>query len=524
MAVQPLPELPEDALKIKRALLSVSDKTNLISLARALHDAGVELISTGGTAQQLRNENIPVRDVSEITGFEECLDGRVKTLHPAVHGALLARTSHRPDVDEISRLGIEPIELVVVNLYPFKETVAKPGCTPAVATEHIDIGGPTMIRAAAKNFAHVSVLTSPGQYDLFIRELKQSGKISFNLRQELARQAFNHTAGYDCHIANYFNGLSGDANPFQLNISLPRSQELRYGENPHQQAAVYGNQNDYIDCFHGKALSYNNFLDADAALNLMADFEDGEPACAIFKHTVPCGVATGNTLAKAWHKAFQTDTLSPYGGIVIVNQELDLQTAKAIDKIFTEIIIAPSFAGDAQALLEQKKNRRLIRLKQSVRAEAARQFRSVFGGALSQQADLIPIRFEDFEVVTERRPTKKEIRNLLFAWKVVKHVKSNAIVYARDGQTVGIGTGQTSRVEASEIAIAKARQEGLLLEGTAIASDAFFPFADGVEAAAKAGATSVVQPGGSIRDKEVIEAANRHGMAMVFTGRRHFRH
>lgn len=525
MALQPLPNLPKSPLKINRALLSVSDKTNLIPLAKALHAAEVEIISTGGTAKNIREENIPVNDVSEITGFQECLDGRVKTLHPHVHGGILARTSHQPDVNEIDELGIQPIELVVVNLYPFQETIKDPDCTAAIATENIDIGGPTMIRAAAKNFAHVCVLTDPSQYNRFIEELSQQKEISFDLRRELGRQAFNHTAHYDAHIANYFNNeLCKDENPFQVNISLPKAQDLRYGENPHQKAAVYGNPNEFIDCFHGKQLSYNNFIDVDAALNLIADFEGNEPACAIFKHTVPCGVATDETLRNAWAKAFATDTMSPFGGIIVVNKELDLETAQAIDEIFTEIIIAPSFADDALELLQEKKNRRLIRLKKSINVEGSRQFKSIFGGGLSQEADITQINFDDFETVSDRKPTNKEIRDLLFSWKVVKHVKSNAIVYARDGQTIGIGTGQTSRVESSEIAIAKAKQEGLSLKGTAIASDAFFPFADGVEAAAEAGATCVVQPGGSIRDEEVIEAANKHDMAMVFTGKRHFRH
>ncbi len=524
MSLQPLSELPRNPLKINRALLSVSDKTGLLPLARTLHEAGVELISTGGTAHKIREAGIPVKDVSEVTGFEECLDGRVKTLHPRIHGGLLARTSYKPDVDEIQELDIEPIELVVVNLYPFKETIEKPDCTPAIATENIDIGGPTMIRAAAKNFAHVCVLTSPEQYEAFGSELKGKNKISFNLRMELARQAFNHTAGYDAHIANYFNDLAGEEIPSQLNISLPKSQELRYGENPHQKAAVYGYQDTFIDCFHGKQLSYNNFLDVDAALNLIADFQDSDPTCAIFKHTVPCGIATGEELSKAWSKAFATDTLSPFGGIVVVNRELDLDTARAIDEIFTEIIIAPSYSKEAEELLTQKKNRRLIRIKKPVNVSGSRQFRSIFGGALSQEADITVINFDEFETVTDRKPSEQEKKDLLFAWKVVKHVKSNAIVYARDGQTIGIGTGQTSRVESSEIAIAKAKQEGLDLQGTAIASDAFFPFADGVEAAAKAGATSVIQPGGSIRDEEVIEAANKHDMTMVFTGKRHFRH
>ena len=524
MSLQPLPELPQHPLKINRALLSVSDKTDLLPLAKTLHEEGVELISTGGTAKKIREAGIPVKDVSEVTGFEECLDGRVKTLHPRIHGGLLARTSYKPDIDEIEDLGIEPIELVVVNLYPFKQTIEKPDCTPAIATENIDIGGPTMIRAAAKNFAHVCVLTSPRQYEAFGSELKGKKEISFKLRRELARQAFNHTAGYDAHIANYFNELAGEEIPSQLNISLPKSQDLRYGENPHQKAAVYGYQNEFIDCFHGKQLSYNNFLDVDAALNLIADFQDSEPACAIFKHTVPCGIATGESLSKAWSKAFATDTMSPFGGIVAVNKELDLDTAKAIDEIFTEIIIAPSYSQEAEELLTQKKNRRLIRINKPVNVSGSKQFKSIFGGALSQEADITAIDFEEFKTVTDRKPTEQEKKDLLFAWKVVKHVKSNAIVYARDGQTIGIGTGQTSRVESSEIAIAKAKQEGLDLEGTAIASDAFFPFADGVEAAAQAGATSVIQPGGSIRDQEVIQAANKHNMTMIFTGKRHFRH
>jgi len=524
VSLQPLPELPQHPLKINRALLSVSDKTDLLPLAKTLHEEGVELISTGGTAKKIREAGIPVKDVSEVTGFEECLDGRVKTLHPRIHGGLLARTSYKPDVDEIDELGIEPIELVVVNLYPFKQTIEKPDCTPAIATENIDIGGPTMIRAAAKNFAHVCVLTSPRQYEAFGSELKGKKEISFKLRRELARQAFNHTAGYDAHIANYFNELAGEEIPSQLNISLPKSQDLRYGENPHQKAAVYGYQNEFIDCFHGKQLSYNNFLDVDAALNLIADFQDSEPACAIFKHTVPCGIATGESLSKAWSKAFATDTMSPFGGIVAVNKELDLDTAKAIDEIFTEIIIAPSYSQEAEELLTQKKNRRLIRINKPANVSGSKQFKSIFGGALSQEADITAIDFEEFKTVTDRKPTEQEKKDLLFAWKVVKHVKSNAIVYARDGQTIGIGTGQTSRVESSEIAIAKAKQEGLDLEGTAIASDAFFPFADGVEAAAQAGATSVIQPGGSIRDQEVIQAANKHEMTMIFTGKRHFRH
>lgn len=526
MSLQPLDSLPKNPLKINKALLSVSDKTGIVELALQLHQSDVEIISTGGTAQKLREADIPVTDVSEVTGFKECLDGRVKTLHPIIHGGILGRTSYQPDLDEMERLEIDPIELVVVNLYPFEKTINDPDCTPAIATENIDIGGPTMIRAAAKNFAHVCVLTSPNQYQEFIQELEEKNDISFEKRRQWAKKAFNHTAYYDTNIANYFNLLDESDGPLpqQLNVSLPKSQGLRYGENPHQKAAVYGNQDEFIDCFHGKQLSYNNFTDVDAALNLIADFKDDKPTCAIFKHTVPCGVAVSDNLANAWNKAFATDTMSPFGGIVVVNDEMDIDTAQKIDEIFTEIIIAPSYSKKALKLLQKKKNRRLIRIKKFPNTDKTLQFRSIFGGALSQEADIKTITKEELNTVTEREPTPKELQDLLFSWKVVKHVKSNAIVYARDGQTIGIGTGQTSRVEASEIAITKAKQEGLSLKGTAIASDAFFPFADGVEAAAEAGASCVIQPGGSIRDEEVIEAANKLNMAMVFTGNRHFRH
>lgn len=524
MTVKPLDKLPEQPLIINRALLSVSDKTGLIPLAESLHKAGIELISTGGTAEKIRSGDVPVTDISELTGFPECLDGRVKTLHPHVHAGLLARTSYQPDLDELEKLDIQPIELVVVNLYPFQETVANRDCNPAEATEHIDIGGPTMIRAAAKNFAHVCVLSSPSQYESFINEITGNRLVNFELRKELARQAFNHTASYDAHIAAYFNDLFKEDNPPQLNISLPKSQELRYGENPHQKAAVYGDQPEIIDRFHGKQLSFNNYLDVDAALNFIADFEDADPACVIFKHTVPCGAATGANLKIAWDKAFATDTVSPFGGIVAVNRPLDPDTAKAIDKIFTEIIIAPSFLPEALEWLHQKKNRRLIQIKRSIRGTKPRQFRSIFGGMLSQEPDYVTERMDDYKTVTKRKPSDTEIRDLLFAWKVVKHVKSNAIVYARDGQTIGIGAGQTSRVEASEAAIAKAKKEGLSMEKTVIASDAFFPFADGVEAAANAGTTAVIQPGGSVRDEEIIAMADKHNLAMVMTGKRHFRH
>lgn len=524
MALKPLSSLPVTPLNIKRALISVSDKTGLPKLANVLHQAGVEIISTGGTAKVIKAEGIPVKDVSEITGFEECLDGRVKTLHPKIHGGILARTSHQPDAEEIEGLGIEPIELVVVNLYPFKNTISKPDVTPSEATEYIDIGGPTMIRAAAKNFAHVCILSSPDQYTSFAEELEEHMAISFGTRKSLAKSAFAHTADYDNAISNYFNKLTEEEPVQQFNISEPLAHELRYGENPHQKAAVYGHQTEFIDCFHGKQLSYNNYLDVDSALNIISDFEDDEPACAIIKHTIPSGVGVADNLTEAYKKAFSTDRVSPFGGIVVVNQSLDLKTAKAIDEIFTEIIIAPDFDEDTLNLLTQKKNRRLIRIKKSVKGQTSKTYRSIFGGLLNQDADLLPSNPEEFKVVSKRKPTDAEFKDLLFAWKVVRHVKSNAIVYAKDGRTLGIGSGQTSRVDSSEIAVAKAGKEGLELKGSAIASDAFFPFADGVEAAAKAGATAVIQPGGSIRDEEVIAMADEHDMAMIVTGKRHFKH
>ena len=523
MALKPLSQLPETPLKIKRALLSVSDKSGIVELAKMLHQNGVEILSTGGTANVLRKAKIPVKDVSEVTQFPECLDGRVKTLHPNIHGGILARTSHEPDKQELQELDIKPIELVVVNLYPFKEAIKKENITPAEATENIDIGGPTMVRAAAKNFAHVCILTNPDQYENFAQELNKKSTISFSTRRKLARKAFEHTADYDAAISNYFNQIDEQVLPEQLNISLTKSADLRYGENPHQKAGIYGEQKKYIDCFHGKELSYNNYLDIDSALNLMADFQNDDPTIAIFKHTVPCGVATDEHLTRAYRKAFETDKMSPFGGIVITNKELDLETAEAIDEIFTEIILAPSFSDEALELLTQKKNRRLVKIIQFPEADTLT-VKTVFGGALVQQPDFETVQSADLKTVTERAPTDQEMADMLFAWKVVKHVKSNAIVYAKNRQTLGIGTGQTSRVDSSEIAVNKAHKEKLDLKGSAIASDAFFPFADGVEAAAKAGATAVIQPGGSIRDDEVIQEADNSKMTMIFTGKRHFKH
>ena len=524
MSIKPLAELPKNPLNIKRALLSVSDKTGIAELATTLHDQGIELISTGGTAKVLRDAGLPVKDVSELTHFRECLDGRVKTLHPVVHAGILARTSYEPDQKELEDLGIDPIELVVVNLYPFQNTVADPDCTLAKATEFIDIGGPTMVRAAAKNFAHVCILTSPNQYDAFAGELRDNDAISYQTRFDLSRKAFMHTAEYDTAIANYLNQVDNITLPESFQVSLPLSSLLRYGENPHQKAAVYGDQKKFIDCFHGKQLSYNNYIDIDSALRLIAEFGKDDPSCVIIKHTIPSGAAIGSTLEEAYNKAFSTDTSSPFGGIVIVNKKLDLKTAEAIDKIFTEIIIAPDFDDDTLNLLTKKANRRLIKILQPVSKENHWQFRSVFGGALYQENDNYLTPHNEMKVATKREPTPEEWNDLLFAWKIVKHVKSNGIVFAGNRMTLGIGSGQTSRVDSSEIAVARAAKYGLSLKNSVVASDAFFPFPDGLLAANKAGATAAIQPGGSVRDEMVIKAADECGMAMVFTGHRHFRH
>ena len=524
MSLKPLSTLPETSLPINRALISVSDKNGVVSLATSLYKQGIEILSTGGTAKVIREADIPVKDVSDITNFPECLDGRVKTLHPNIHAGILARTSHQPDRSELDTLGVEPIELVVVNLYPFKETVSSPDVPPAKATENIDIGGPTMIRAAAKNFAHVAVLTHPDQYSNFLEELEETGEISFSSRKTLARKAFEHTADYDVAISNYLNTIDEIELPDQLSVSFPKSADLRYGENPHQKASVYGRQSDYIHCFHGKELSYNNYLDIDSALHLMSDFQNDEPTAAIFKHTVPCGIASCNQLTDAYKRAFATDTVSPFGGIVIVNRPLDIETATSIDSIFTEIILAPEFEEDVTEFLTKKKNRRLVKVLNYPVDTDSYKLKSIFGGALYQQADLAAVTQNDLKIVTKRKPTDTELSDMLFGWRVVKHVKSNGIVYAKGRATCGIGTGQTSRVESSVIAVRKAMNEDLSLKGSIIASDAFFPFADGVIAAAQSGATAVIQPGGSIRDKEVIEAADEYNMAMAFTGIRHFKH
>ena len=525
---------PADKVRVRRALLSVFDKTGLVALAQRLAAQGIELVSSGGTARVLRDAGLAVEDVSNVTGFPEILGGRVKTLHPAVHGGLLARRNDPEDLAELDAHQIAPFDLVVVNLYPFAATIAREGVTEAEAVENIDIGGPGMVRAAAKNFAFVAVVTSPDDYDAVVAEMTDhDGQLSMATRRRLAHSAFEHTAQYDRAIADFFAGTNGHAPaeetlPETFSLRLPRVQTLRYGENPHQQAALYGHPSPFFEKRHGKALSFNNLIDLSAALNLIDEFVDDDPTCAILKHTNPCGVAIGDTLEAAYHRAFATDRQSPFGGIVVVNRPLDRATAEAIDRIFTELIIAPAFEEGVLEFLMQKKNRRLIKQLAPARTGARLDVRTVLGGILVQERDPALPNWETqrdrYEIVTERAPTEAEWRDLDVAWRVAKHVKSNAIVYARDGATLGIGAGQMSRIDASEIAVLKGQKSELNFDGSVVASDAFFPFADGLVAAAQSGARAAIQPGGSIRDDEVIAAANEHGMAMVFTGKRHFRH
>lgn len=527
ITVKDLPE-PHDQYPIRRALLSVFDKTGLLPFAQRLHHHGVALISTGGTARALREAGLPVTEVANLTGYPEILDGRVKTLHPLVHGGLLARRTDPDDLQQLEDLGAAPIDLVVVNLYPFGQATAGDDVTDAVAIENIDIGGPTMLRAAAKNFFFVGVVTDPADYEAVADELDtHGGHLTRATRRRLAHAAFEHTAQYDRAVADYFAQDHSDA-PASFNISVPKAQSLRYGENPHQKAALYGDPTPFFEKLHGKDLSFNNLLDLSAALALIDEFATADPTCAILKHTNPCGVATAATLTEAYQSAFATDRQSPFGGIVVVNGPLDDATAAAIDAIFTEIVIAPAFDEDALDRLMQKKNRRLIRSLAPVRTSEALDVRSVIGGYLVQERDPALEDAQDLknrcQVATHRAPSADEWADLDFAWRVAKHVKSNAIVYAKDRSTLGIGAGQMSRIDASEIAVMKGRKSELDFAGCVVASDAFFPFADGLLAAARHGATAAIQPGGSIRDEEVIAAANEHDLAMVFTGYRHFRH
>lgn len=509
-------------MKIKRALISVSDKAGLVDFARGLEEQGVEIVSTGGTATLLRQEGVRAIDISAFTGFPEILDGRVKTLHPKVHGALLYLRGNKEHEAAAAEHGIEPIDLVVVNLYPFQATVAKPGVKLSEAIEQIDIGGPSMLRSASKNYQSVTVIVDPADYVAVLEEMRdRDGETTLKLRERLAIKAFLTTAEYDRAIACFLNEKQKTETSFS--ISLPLVTRLRYGENPHQKAALYGNFPEHFEKLHGKELSFNNILDISAAADLIDEFS--EPTVAILKHTNPCGVGSGPDLREAWLKAFATDKQAPFGGIIVCNRPLDLPIAKAISEIFSEVIIAPDFAPDARALLQKKKNLRLMRSLNPAHGEKPEiDLCSVRGGLLVQQKDVTELDKLETKVVSERPPRKTEMAAMIFAWRVVKHVKSNAIVYAGPDRTLGIGAGQMSRVDASRIAVWKAQEAGLSLEGSAVASDAFFPFADGLIAAAEAGATAAIQPGGSVRDDEVIAAANERKIAMVFTGVRHFRH
>jgi len=519
---------------VRRALISVSDKTGIVEFAQSLSALGVEILSTGGTYKLLCDKGIPAVEVSDYTGFPEMMAGRVKTLHPKVHGGILGRRGIDDNI--MSEHGINPIDMVVVNLYPFAATIARPDCDLPMAIENIDIGGPTMVRSAAKNHKDVAIVVNAQDYDDIISEIQNQKGLSYNTRFDLAVKAFEHTAAYDGMIANYLGAIVNQPQdqptpfPRTFNTQFVKAQEMRYGENPHQRAAFYIEADaeeasvSTARQLQGKALSYNNVADTDAALECVKPFN--EPACVIVKHANPCGVAIGSTLLEAYNRAFQTDPTSAFGGIIAFNRELDEETARVIvERQFVEVIIAPKVSQAASDIVATKPNVRLLECGQfSATPGAAFDYKRVNGGLLVQDRDLGMVNANELKVVSQRQPTEQEIRDLLFCWEVAKYVKSNAIVYARDGQTIGIGAGQMSRVYSAKIAGIKAADEGLEVAGSVMASDAFFPFRDGIDSAAAAGIKAVIQPGGSMRDQEVIDAANEHGMAMVFTGMRHFRH
>jgi phosphoribosylaminoimidazolecarboxamide formyltransferase / IMP cyclohydrolase len=523
-------------MAVQRALISVFDKTGIVDFAKKLAALGIEILSTGGTAKLLRDANVAVRDVSEFTGWPEMLGGRVKTLHPKVHGGLLFRRNLPEDQKQAAEHGIAPIDLVAVNLYPFEATAAKKDLTAEELIENIDIGGPTMLRSAAKNFESVTVITDPADYDRVAKELESSRETSLATRLDLACKVFATTARYDGMIATELERLAVSADhvalnqksilPERLHLALRRQQELRYGENPHQAAALYipaGRQPDGLAAarqLQGKELSYNNLVDLEAARSLAAEFRN--PAAVIIKHNNPCGAAEQETLREAYLKALASDPISAFGGVLAFNREVDASTAEEVAKLFVECIAAPNFDEKAKSIFAAKKNLRLLELPPGgLELDRELQLKRILGGVLVQQPDLGEINDSDLRTVTKRVPTQKEMNDMRFAWKVCKHVKSNAIVFARDGATVGVGAGQMSRVDSVKLAVMKAQSP---LQGTVVASDAFFPFPDGVEEAAKAGATAFIQPGGSVRDNDVIAAADRLGLAMVFTGMRHFLH
>ncbi len=513
----------------KRALISVSDKTGVVEFARELVACGFEVLSTGGTAKALQEAGIACTQVSDVTGFPECLDGRVKTLHPMIHAGILAMRSNEEHMRQLEALEVSPIDVVAINLYPFKETILKPEVTLPEAIENIDIGGPTMLRAAAKNYQDVAVLVDPADYEIVLSELRQNGAVSSDTKFRLAGKVFEHTAQYDALITNYLMGQRGERLPQNLTLTFERAQSMRYGENPHQQAAFYreiGNLDNVLSAaeqLHGKELSYNNINDANGALDLLKEFGMEEPVAVAVKHANPCGVGQAADLYTAYKKAHDGDPVSIYGGIVAVNREVDAKTAEEMAKIFLEIILAPSFCEGALQILTQKKNIRLLALPGLAKPNVpgTLDMKKVAGGLLVQELDTEDLPPEELRCVTKRQPTEAEMRQLRFVWKVVKHVKSNGIALAKDDMTVGIGPGQTNRVTALELAI---RYAGSNAKGAVMGSDAFFPFSDSVEAAAKAGITAIIQPGGSVRDEDSIKAADAAGIAMLFTGMRHFKH
>jgi phosphoribosylaminoimidazolecarboxamide formyltransferase / IMP cyclohydrolase len=512
-------------MTIKRALVSVSNKEGLLPFAEKLASHGVEIISTGGTKKALEDAGIPVIGISEVTGFPEIMDGRVKTLHPKIHGGLLAVRDNESHQKAMQENEISPIDLVVVNLYPFKETIAKEGTTFADAIENIDIGGPSMLRSAAKNHAYVTVVVDPRDYETVAGELEGAGSVSDETRRRLAAKTFRHTAAYDALIAEYLTAAVEEEHPESFTVTYEKKQDLRYGENPHQKAAFYAKplagtlSLTNAEQLHGKELSYNNINDADAALSIVKEFTD--PAVVAVKHMNPCGVGTGSTVLEAYTRAFEADPISIFGGIIASNTEIDAKTAEKMAEIFLEIIIAPSFTEEALSILTKKKNIRLLKLDFTEGKEIAKKVTTVSGGMLVQDEDVYGLDDANVTIPTKRQPTEQEWKDLRLAWKVVKHVKSNAIVLTKDEMTVGVGAGQMNRVGAAKIAI---EQAGVRAQGSALGSDAFFPMDDTVEAAALAGVTAIIQPGGSIKDEDSIKKADEHGITMVFTGVRHFKH
>ncbi|MGB9766627.1 MAG: bifunctional phosphoribosylaminoimidazolecarboxamide formyltransferase/IMP cyclohydrolase [Sulfurihydrogenibium sp.] len=512
---------------MKRALISVSDKTGIVEFAKELVNLGYQIVSSSGTAKHLKENGIEVLEVSQITGFPEILDGRVKTLHPKIHGGILAIRDNPQHLKQLNENDITPIDIVAINLYPFEETVKK-GADLDEIIENIDIGGPAMVRAAAKNYKFVTIITDPNDYETVIKELKENGDVSIDTRKLLSLKAFRHTALYDSIIATVLNekfGINEDF-PKELTIPMRKKTNLRYGENPHQKASLYVNPIEEglsvadSEILQGKEMSYNNYLDVEASLLLVKEFEN--PACVIVKHNNPCGVAERDNLYEAYQLALQTDPKSAFGGIVAFNRQLDGKTAKALTELFLEVVVAPSFSEEALDILKTKKNLRVVKIKNFDKEIVGKDLKRLTGGYLVQDRD--KGLYETLEVVTERKPTEKELEDLIFALKVVKHVKSNAVVIAKDRRSVGIGVGQTSRVDSLETAVKKAQEFSLPLEGSVLASEAFFPFRDSIDFAAKYGIKAVIQPGGSIRDGEVIQACNEHGIAMIFTKMRHFKH